>query len=111
MGFMLSGMDTPSDEADFAYPPAIKAELERPSGGYQVFGLRSKTWIALSPECTRRSPCVCGPAGISGRHIDPTLMILVFMETDVIQHKCWKYLDQRILSTPVPLFRPAECLC
>jgi len=93
-GFMLSGMDTPSDEADFAYPPELKAELEAAIGGYKVFGPRSKENLDRSIAGMFQTIPMRARAG---RYLwdkyRPDLMVLVFMETDVIQHKCWKYMD------------------
>ena len=93
-GFMLSGMDTPSDEADFAYPAELKDELQRAIGGYKVFGLRSKEDLDRSIEGMHQTIPMRARAG---RYLwetyQPDFMILVFMETDVIQHKCWKYMD------------------
>jgi len=93
-GFMLSGMDTPSDEADFAYPPELKQELQQAVGGYQVFGLRSKENLDQSIQGMHQTIPMRVRAGqYLWETYQPDFMILVFMETDVIQHKCWKYMD------------------
>ena len=93
-GFMLSGMDTPSDDSDFAFPPELKGELERAVGGYKVFGVRSKENLDRSIAGMHQTIPMRARAG---RYLweayRPAFMILVFMETDVIQHKCWKYMD------------------
>ncbi|HLE05084.1 MAG TPA: alkaline phosphatase family protein [Anaerolineales bacterium] len=93
-GFMLSGMDTPSDDAEFAYPGSLKAELEAAVGGYKVFGPRSKE--SLDRSIAGMHETIPMRARV-GRYLwetyAPEFMILVFMETDVIQHKCWKYMD------------------
>jgi len=93
-GFMLSGMDTPSDDAEFAYPGSLKAELEAAVGGYQVFGPRSKE--SLDRSIAGMHETIPMRARV-GRYLwetyAPEFMILVFMEPDVIQHKCWKYMD------------------
>jgi predicted AlkP superfamily phosphohydrolase/phosphomutase len=39
-GFMISGMSTPSDEADWCAPETIKGELLEAIGGYKVYGQR-----------------------------------------------------------------------
>lgn len=93
-GFLLSGMDTPSDDADFAYPPELKAELQKAVGGYQVFGMRSKENLDRSIGGMRQTiPMRVRAARYLWDRRQPDFMILVFMETDVIQHKCWKYMD------------------
>ena len=93
-GFLISGMDTPSDEADWAYPPELKAELERAVGGYRVFGRRSKENLSRAIAGMYQTiPMRCRTAEYLWGKYRPDFMILVFMETDIIQHKCWKYMD------------------
>ena len=93
-GFMLSGMDTPSDEAEFSYPPELKEELQTAVGGYKVFGLRSKEDLDRSILGMQQTIPMRARAGrFLWETYQPDFMILVFMETDVIQHKCWKYMD------------------
>lgn len=93
-GFMLSGMDTPSDDAEFAYPGSLKAELEAAVGGYKVFGPRSKENLDRSIAGMHQTIPMRAKVG---RYLwetyAPEFMILVFMEPDVIQHKCWMYMD------------------
>lgn len=93
-GFLISGMDTPSDEADWAYPPELKAELDRVVGGYRVFGRRSKENLSRAIAGMHQTiPMRCRTAEYLWSKYQPDFMILVFMETDIIQHKCWKYMD------------------
>lgn len=93
-GFMISGMDTPSDEADFAYPSDLKTHLETEIGGYKVFGPRSKEDLDRSIAGMHQTIPMRARAGrYLWEKYQPDLMTLVFMETDVIQHKCWKYMD------------------
>ncbi|MBI4770816.1 MAG: alkaline phosphatase family protein, partial [Chloroflexi bacterium] len=95
-GFLISGMDTPSDEVEWANPPALKAELERAlgDGGYKVFGVRSKESLDRSIAGMHQTIPMRARAGkyLWETH-RPDFMIHVFMESDVIQHKCWKYMD------------------
>lgn len=93
-GFLISGMDTPSDEADWAYPAELKDELERAVGGYRVFGPRSKENLSRAIAGMHETiPMRCRTAEYLWDKYRPDFMILVFMETDIIQHKCWKYMD------------------
>lgn len=93
-GFLISGMDTPSDDADWAYPPELKTELERAVGGYRVFGRRSKENLSRAIAGMYQTiPMRCRTAKYLWSKYRPDFMILVFMETDIIQHKCWKYMD------------------
>lgn len=93
-GFLISGMDTPSDEADFTYPPELKAELQTAVGGYRVFGPRSKENLDRSIAGMHQTiPMRARASRYLWERYQPDLMITVFMEPDVIQHKCWKYMD------------------
>ena len=93
-GFMISGMDTPSDESEWAYPANLKAELQAAMGGYKPFGRRSKENLDWSIAGMHQTiPMRVKAATHLWQKYDPNFMILVFMETDVIQHKCWKYMD------------------
>lgn len=93
-GVIISGMDTPSDEAGWSYPATLKGELQNAIGGYKVFGRRSKESLDVSIAGMYETI----PTRIkAGRYVwetqRPDFMIVVLMETDVIQHKCWKYMD------------------
>jgi predicted AlkP superfamily phosphohydrolase/phosphomutase len=93
-GFMLSGMDTPSDDSPFSFPAGLKSELEEAVGGYKVFGMRSKESLDRSIEGMYQTIPMRVRAGqYLWDKYSPDYMALVFMETDVIQHKCWKYMD------------------
>ncbi len=93
-GFLISGMDTPSDDAPWAFPADLRAELQHATGGYEVFGPRSKENLDRSIAGMYQTIPMRARAGAYlWREHQPDFMILVFMETDVIQHKCWKYMD------------------
>ncbi|NIM94640.1 MAG: hypothetical protein GTO18_13145 [Anaerolineales bacterium] len=93
-GFLISGMDTPSDEAEYTYPSELKSELQSAIGGYKVFGTRSKENLDRSIEGMHETIPMRARAGqYLWDKYRPEFMTLVFMEPDVIQHKCWKYLD------------------
>lgn len=93
-GVIISGMDTPSDEAEWGYPTTLKDELQNAVGGYKVFGRRSKENLDVSIAGMYETiPMRVKAARYLWETRQPDFMILVFMETDVIQHKCWKYMD------------------
>lgn len=93
-GFFISGMDTPSDDSEFAYPASLKDELREAIGGYQVFGTRSKENLDRSIAGMHQTiPMRARASRYLWETYRPDFMITVFMETDVVQHKCWKYLD------------------
>lgn len=93
-GFMITGMTTPSDESQWCYPETLSMELEEAIGGYQVHGSRSKENLDLSLEGMKQTiPMRVKAASYLWKQYQPDFMILVFMETDVVQHKTWKYMD------------------
>lgn len=93
-GFLITGMTTPSDDADWCYPPSLAQELEEGMGGYQVFGVRSKENLDRSLAGMHQTiPMRMEAASYLWKEHQPEFMILVFMETDVVQHKTWKYMD------------------
>jgi predicted AlkP superfamily phosphohydrolase/phosphomutase len=93
-GFLIAGMDTPGDDADFCYPPELFQELKEAIGGYKVFSPISREDL----EQTRKGLHETARMRIqAGRYLwqryQPQLMILVLMETDTIQHRFWKFMD------------------
>ncbi len=93
-GFMISGMDTPSDDSIWSYPPSLAEELKEAIGGYKVYGTRSKENLDRSiAGMFETIPMRMKAATYLWKKYELNFMILVFMETDVIQHKTWKYMD------------------
>jgi predicted AlkP superfamily phosphohydrolase/phosphomutase len=93
-GFLITGMTTPSEDADWCYPPSLAEELEKAVGGYQVYGLRSKEDLDRSLAGMHQTiPMRMRAAAYLWERYAPQFMVLVFMETDVVQHKTWKFMD------------------
>lgn len=93
-GFLITGMSTPSDDADWCYPASIKEDLQQAIGGYKVYGQRSKENLDLSLAGMHQTiPMRLRAAAHLWKTHAPNFMILVLMETDVVQHKTWKYMD------------------
>jgi predicted AlkP superfamily phosphohydrolase/phosphomutase len=93
-GFLITGLDTPSDEADWCHPPELAQELDAAIGGYRVFGARSKENLDRSLAGMRETIDMrLQAAQYLLRTYDPALFVLVFMETDWVQHKTWQYMD------------------
>ncbi|MER3458443.1 MAG: hypothetical protein C4309_07280, partial [Chloroflexota bacterium] len=58
------------------------------------FGRRSKENLSRAIAGMHETiPMRCRTAEYLWGKYQPDFMILVFMETDIIQHKCWKYMD------------------
>ncbi len=99
-GFMISGFETPSVDAEFAYPPQLKQEIfeqipnynyrtnwqRRALGGQDVLETNLE-YIANSFEQGLKLTTYCGDK--FGWDVLMTVMKLV----DNLQHKAWKYLD------------------
>jgi predicted AlkP superfamily phosphohydrolase/phosphomutase len=101
-GFMISGFETPSIEADFTYPRELKAEILREIPNYdyrtnwrrRAFGgaavLRENLdYICNSFEQGLRLTEYCG------EKYGWDVLMLVYKLVDNLQHKAWKYLDPR----------------
>jgi predicted AlkP superfamily phosphohydrolase/phosphomutase len=72
----------------------LAEELKEVMGGYKVYGSRSKENLDRSIAGMYETiPMRIKAASYLWNKYELNLMILVFMETDVIQHKTWKYMD------------------
>ncbi len=93
-GFLITGMSTPSDDADFCYPPTLAQELEQAIGGYKVFGPRSKEDLDRALAGMLETAVMrLRAAGYLMNKYDPQFTIVVLQETDNVQHRFWKYMD------------------
>ncbi len=101
-GFMISGFETPSIDTDFAYPESLKDDILRefPDYSFKTKWRRKATGgtdlFAENLEYIKRSfhqgaalTRYCGD-----KHGWDALMV-VFKLVDNLQHKTWKYLDER----------------
>lgn len=100
-GFMISGFDTPSGQ-DFTFPKDLQSEImakypdythekkwERKAlGGDRLFA-RNLEYISQSFERGYELARFCG-----GKY-DWDVMMVLFKLVDNLQHKAWRYLDQR----------------
>jgi len=101
-GFMVSGFETPSVDAQFTWPPELKDEIFRllPNYDYRTnwrrkaIGRRAQLadnldYIANSFDQGARLTRYCG------EKFGWDLLMTVFKLVDNLQHKAWKYLDPR----------------
>jgi predicted AlkP superfamily phosphohydrolase/phosphomutase len=101
-GFMISGFETPSIDAQFTWPPELKDEIFRviPSYDYRTNWRRTALgrlaqlkdnldYIANSFEQGARLTRYCGDK------FGWDVLMTVFKLVDNLQHKAWKYLDPR----------------
>ncbi|MEW6250943.1 MAG: alkaline phosphatase family protein [Planctomycetota bacterium] len=101
-GFMISGFETPSIEAQFTWPPELKAEIfhQIPDYDYRTNWRRTALgrfeqlkdnleYIARSFEQGAQLTEWCGDK------YGWDVLMTVFKLVDNLQHKAWKYLDPR----------------
>ncbi len=101
-GFMISGFETPSTDAEFTYPAELKREIMReiPNYNYRTnwrrkalggVGLLKENldYICESFDQGSRLTRYCG------EKFGWDVMMIVFKLVDNLQHKAWKYLDPR----------------
>ncbi len=101
-GFMISGFETPSIDADFTYPRELKAEILRTMPDYNyrtnwrrragggIEQLRENLdYISHSFDQGWKLTHYCG------EKFGWDVMMVVFKLVDNLQHKAWKYLDPR----------------
>jgi predicted AlkP superfamily phosphohydrolase/phosphomutase len=101
-GFMISGFETPSADAEFTYPKELKQKIfevlpnynyrtnwqRRPLGGEDVL-TTNLNYIAGSFDQGATLTEFCG------QQYGWDVMMLVYKLVDNLQHKAWKYLDPR----------------
>jgi len=99
-GLMISGMMTPSDDSDYAYPADLKAEIKRAIGDYIVNIDIPKYDVELEGDALRflddvehsfrkRKEAFFYLLEKKEWHF----FMIVFIIMDRIQHLFWKYLD------------------
>jgi predicted AlkP superfamily phosphohydrolase/phosphomutase len=97
-GFMISGMDTPSEKSEFTYPPALKDELLHALGEYiieptmegeahrQRYDLMwDKIWANLENSIAAVRYLLA--------HKECDVFAVNFRATDRVQHHFWKFMD------------------
>jgi predicted AlkP superfamily phosphohydrolase/phosphomutase len=116
-GFMISGFETPSTDADFTYPSELKQEILRefPQYNYRTNWQR-KAFGGL--DILRRNlDYICDSftqgwqlTEYCGDKFGWDLLMIVYKLVDNLQHKTWKYLDPRFNNKhPREAELAAEC--
>ncbi len=98
-GFFISGLDAPSvDKDDFSYPPGIVQTLREKAGGYileaGIWGYirRGEPQLALEKLLESIEVRTRGAIFLLRRY-QPDFFMIVFTESDKVQHHFWKYID------------------
>lgn len=116
-GFVISGFETPSIDAEFTYPRELKREILReiPDYNYRTNWRRSALgglgqlrenldYISRSFDQGLHLTRYCG------EKFGWDVLMIVFKLVDNLQHKAWKYLDPRYQQRfPVQARMAAEC--
>lgn len=99
-GYMISGLMTPSDESDYAYPPEMKGKLLKAIGDYVVNIDIPKYDVEIYSDALRffkdirYSFLKRKEAFFHLLDNEPwDFFMIVFIVMDRIQHLFWKYLD------------------
>ncbi|MCA9244582.1 MAG: alkaline phosphatase family protein [Phycisphaerales bacterium] len=105
-GFMISGFETPSTEAEFTYPRELKADIlkaipdydyrtnwrRRPGANATEVLQDNLDYIANSWEQGVKLVTLCG------ERYGWDAMMVVYKLVDNLQHKTWKHIDPRFNS-------------
>lgn len=101
-GFMISGFETPSIDADFTYPPELKREILRriPDYNYRTnWRRRLLGGLAMLREnlayIQRSFEQGVELVKLCGEMYGWDVLMIVYKLVDNLQHKTWKYLDPR----------------
>jgi len=98
-GFMISGMDTPSDNTPFTYPSGLYKELKKKFGKH-IFTFQDraperfdegieKSINSIHEEIQYRSNIT----EYLMKTFSWDFFVTVFLASDAISHFCWKYMD------------------
>ena len=101
-GFMISGFETPSTEAEFTYPAALKHEILReiPQYNYRTNWQRKAMGGLDVLKANLDYICDSFDQGTKltefcGDKYGWDVLMIVYKLVDNLQHKAWKYLDPR----------------
>ena len=96
-GVMVTGMLTPSNKADYTFPPSLAKELDRVTQGYRIHVTeayskgREERFLRHLEEMTEvRKKAMEYLFGLE----DWDIFIAVFEVTDIIQHELWHCWDR-----------------
>jgi predicted AlkP superfamily phosphohydrolase/phosphomutase len=99
-GFQISGLDTPTPNSPFVYPPSLKRELVDHFGkinhdvrflGFMSTDRRRAQVLAEMEKIDRQWAAI---ALYLLEHHPQDVMMFVFMSIDTVQHYFWQYMDR-----------------
>ena len=98
-GILISGFDAPGADSDFAYPPSILDEVTRNVGPYQLRdypqGHNPSSFLKQLQDLLSFRKRL---AHYMMDHYEWDFFMMVFGETDLVQHAYWQYTDPAFTS-------------
>ncbi len=101
-GFMISGFETPSTDADFTYPAGLKQEILREFPHYNYRTNWQRKALGGFSTLKQNLDYICDSftqgsqlTQYCGDRFGWELLMIVYKLVDNLQHKTWKYLDPR----------------
>src|SRR6266478_6259348 len=98
-GFQISGMDTPSEESPFVYPPELHSELVNLLGRFEL----DIRYLGYMTTDARREQVLAEMDKLDHQWLSASLylmekhpadvMMFTFMSIDTVQHYFWQYMD------------------
>lgn len=116
-GFMISGFETPSIEAEFTWPRELKQEILRVMPGYNYKTNWKRSALGSDSVLKENLDYISGSfeqgwqlSHYCGEKFGWDVMMVVFKLVDNLQHKAWKYLDPRFKHRyPAEAAMAAQC--
>jgi len=101
-GFMVSGFETPGTQVGFTYPPQLKSEILRRWPDYTFKNKWRRRALGGDPLVAENIAAIsrsfhqgAAVTRFCGEQYGWDAMMVVFKLVDNLQHKTWKYLDER----------------
>lgn len=96
-GFMISGFLAPGPDSEWAYPPELKQELRAELGEFLLAPnerYRSTRWLdRFLADLTASVENRTRAALYLMTHKPWDLFVVVYWDTDMVQHETWRFLD------------------
>lgn len=94
-GLLISGLDTPSTESNFTYPPSLYEEIKRALGEYVIMAQykQSKGLQGYASAIFHMIENRAATVKYLLNNYSWDFFMVVFSATDIAQHTFWKYMD------------------
>jgi predicted AlkP superfamily phosphohydrolase/phosphomutase len=94
-GILVSGLDTPSTESIFTYPPALYEEIKQSLGEYVIMAQyqQNKGLDGYASAIFQMIENRTATVKYLLKNYPWDFFMVVFSATDIVQHTFWKYMD------------------